>query len=162
MKISEDKFDYVYKTYAKELLYIAYGYTKNKDNSIDIMQNAYVKLLESNKKFESDEHIKYFLIRVTINESINFMKSHYRKRVILNNEYTMQSPDLTKEENDYELSKIIKDLPEKYKSVIILHYYNNMKINDISIVLKISKNAVKKRLERARNLIKEIIERSFL
>ena len=53
MKISEKQFDYAYKEYAKELLYIAYGYTKNKEDSIDIMQSAYVTLLESNKKFES-------------------------------------------------------------------------------------------------------------
>ena len=60
MKISEKQFDYAYKEYAKELLYIAYGYTKNKEDSIDIMQNAYVALLESNKKFESNDHIKSF------------------------------------------------------------------------------------------------------
>ena len=87
MKISEKQFDYAYKEYAKELLYIAYGYTKNKEDSIDIMQNAYVALLESNKKFESNEHIKYFLIRVTINESINFVKSYFHKKVINNNDY---------------------------------------------------------------------------
>ena len=73
MKISEKQFDYAYQEYAKELLHIAYGYTRNKEDSIDIMQNAYVALLESNKKFESNEHIKYFLIRVTINKSINFL-----------------------------------------------------------------------------------------
>ena len=86
MKISEKQFDYAYKEYAKELLYIAYGYTRNKEDSIDIMQNAYVALLESNKKFESNEHIKYFLIRVTINESINFVKSYFHKKVINNND----------------------------------------------------------------------------
>ena len=76
MKISQEQFDFVYKEYAKELLQIAYGYTKNKEDSIDITQNAYIAVLESNKRFESNEHIKYFLIRVTINESINFVKSY--------------------------------------------------------------------------------------
>ena len=89
MKISQEPFDYVYEEYAKELLQIAYGYTKNKEDSIDIMQNAYVALLESNKKFESNEHVKYFLIRVTINESINFVKSHNKKRVVYDNDIVM-------------------------------------------------------------------------
>lgn len=161
MKISEKQFDFVYKEYAKELLYIAYGHTKNKDDSIDIMQKAYVALLESNKKFESNEHIKYFLIRVTINESINFVKSYSHKKVIKNNDYIINFPETKKEELPYDLSEIVNTLPEKYKTIIILHYYDEMKIKDISNVLKISEPAVKKRLERARNLIKEIIERNY-
>lgn len=160
MKISEKQFDYVYNEYAKELLNIAYGYTKNKDDSIDIMQNAYVALLNSNKQFESNEHIKHFLIRVTINESKNFIKSHIRQKVIKNNDIVMNYPETKEDCLAYDVSKIVNILPEKYKAIIILHYYDDMKIKDISIVLKISESAVKKRLERARNLIREIIERN--
>ena len=161
MKISEKQFDYVYNEYAKELYNIAYGYTRNRDDSIDIMQNAYVVLLESNKKFESNEHIKYFLIRVTINESLDLLKSASKKRVIKNNDVVVNFPETKKEELPYDLSEIVNTLPEKYKTIIILHYYDDMKIKDISNVLKISEPAVKKRLERARNLIKEIIERDY-
>ena len=161
MKISEKQFDYVYNEYAKELYNIAYGYTRNRDDSIDIMQNAYVVLLESNKKFESNEHIKYFLIRVTINESIDLLKSASKKRVIKNNDVVVNFPETKKEELPYDLSEIVNTLPEKYKTIIILHYYDDMKIKDISSVLKISEPAVKKRLERARKLIKEIIERNY-
>ena len=161
MKISEKQFDYVYNEYAKELYNIAYGYTRNRDDSIDIMQNAYVVLLESNKKFESNEHIKYFLIRITINESLDLLKSASKKRVIKNNDVVVNFPETKKEELPYDLSEIVNTLPEKYKTIIILHYYDDMKIKDISNVLKISEPAVKKRLERARNLIKEIIERNY-
>ena len=161
MKISEKQFDYVYNEYAKELYNIAYGYTRNRDDSIDIMQNAYVVLLESNKKFESNEHIKYFLIRVTINESLDLLKSANKKKVIRNNDFVVNFPETKKEELQFDLSEIVNTLPEKYKTIIILHYYDDMKIKDISNVLKISESAVKKRLERARNLIKEIIERNY-
>ena len=161
MKISEKQFDYVYNEYAKELYNIAYGYTRNRDDSINIMQNAYVVLLESNKKFESNEHIKYFLIRVTINESLDLLKSASKKRVIKNNDVVVNFPETEKEELQYDLSEIVNTLPEKYKTIIILHYYDDMKIKDISNVLKISEPAVKKRLERARKLIKEIIERNY-
>ena len=161
MKISEKQFDYVYNEYAKELYNIAYGYTRNRDDSIDIMQNAYVILLESNKKFESNEHIKYFLIRVTINESLDLLKSASKKRVIKNNDVVVNFPETKKEELPYDLSEIVNTLPEKYKTIIILHYYDDMKIKDISNVLNISEPAVKKRLERARNLLKEIIERNY-
>lgn len=161
MKISEQQFDYVYNEYAKELFNIAYGYTRNRDDSIDIMQNAYVTLLESNKTFESNEHIKYFLIRVTINESLDLLKSSHKKNVIRNNDFVVNSPEIKKEELPYDLSEIVNTLPEKYKTIIVLHYYDDMKIKDISNVLKISEPAVKKRLERARRFIKETIERNY-
>ena len=161
MKLSEKQFDYVYNEYAKELYNIAYGYTRNRDDSIDIMQNAFVVLLESNKKFESNEHIKYFLIRVTVNESLDLLKSASKKRVIKNNDFVVNFPDTKKEELQFDLSEIVNTLPEKYKTIIILHYYDDMKIKDISSVLKISESAVKKRLERARIFIKETIERKY-
>ena len=161
MKISQEQFDFVYKEYAKELLQIAYGYTKNKEDSIDIMQNAYIEVLESNKRFESNEHIKYFLIRVTINESINFVKSYSKKKVLCNNDIIMNIPETKKDELPYDISEIVNTLPEKYKTIIVLYYYDGMKIKDISKVLKMKESAVKKRLERARNLVKEIIERNY-
>lgn len=161
MKISQEQFDFVYKEYAKELLQIAYGYTKNKEDSIDIMQNAYIAVLESNKRFESNEHIKYFLIRVTINESINFVKSYSKKKVLCNNDIIMNIPETKKDELSYDISEIVNTLPEKYKTIIVLYYYDGMKIKDISKVLKMKESAVKKRLERARNLVKEIIERNY-
>lgn len=161
MKISQEKFDFVYKEYAKELLQIAYGYTKNKEDSIDIMQNAYIAVLESNKRFESNEHIKYFLIRVTINESINFVKSYSKKKVLCNNDIIMNIPETKKDELPYDISEIVNTLPEKYRTIIVLYYYDGMKIKDISKVLKMKEPAVKKRLERARSLVKEIIERNY-
>ncbi len=161
MKISQEQFDFVYKEYAKELLQIAYGYTKNKEDSIDITQNAYIAVLESNKRFESNEHIKYFLIRVTINESINFVKSYSKKKVLCNNDIIMNIPETKKDELPYDISEIVNILPEKYKTIIVLYYYDGMKIKDISKVLKMKESAVKKRLERARNLVKEIIERNY-
>ena len=144
MKISQEQFDFVYKEYAKELLQIAYGYTKNKEDSIDIMQNAYIAVLESNKRFESNEPIKYFLIRVTINESINFVKSYSKKKVLCNNDIIMNIPETKKDELPYDISEIVNILPEKYKTIIVLYYYDGMKIKDISKVLKMKESAVKR------------------
>lgn len=161
MKISLEQFDYVYNEYAKELFTVAYGYTRNKDDAINIMQTAYVRLLDSNKKFESNEHIKYFLIRVTINESLDYLKNSYNKRVVKNNDFVMNIPDKKIDEPEYDLSLIIGMLKEKYRAVIILYYYDNMKIKEIANVLKISEALVKKRLERARHQIEDIIERNY-
>ena len=74
MKIQEDKFNYIYNKYSNNLYNIAYGYTRNYDEAIDIVQNVFLKLLNSKKEFKTYEDCFYFLIRVTINESIVFLR----------------------------------------------------------------------------------------
>ncbi len=69
----------------------------------------------------------------------------------------MISPENNKDDLQEDISIFVDKLPQKYKSIIILYYYDLMKIKDISKAINISEAAVKKRLERARNLIKEMM-----
>lgn len=158
MKISEEKFNYIYDKFLQELFNIAYGYTKNVDDSKDIVHNSFVKLLKANISLETDNDIKYYLIRIVINESIDFLKSSYKKSTIRDNELIMNTSDSIDDDSFENIKYAVSILPEKYKTVIILHYYNLMKIDEIAEVLNISDSAVKKRLERARKKLKESLE----
>ena len=158
MKISEEKFNYIYDKFLQELFNVAYGYTKNVDDSNDIVHNSFVKLLKANISLEADNDIKYYLIRIVINESIDFLKSSYKKSTIRDNELIMNTSDSIDDDSFENINYAVSILPEKYKTVIILHYYNLMKIDEIAEVLKISDSAVKKRLERARKKLKESLE----
>lgn len=159
MKILESQFEFIYNEYAKEIFNIAFGYTKNKEDAKDIVQNSFLKLLESSKDFKTYTDIKYYLIRIAINESINLIKSYNKKNVILNNEFIINTLE-NKDKSFCEISAIIDLLPNKYRTVIILHYYDLLKIKDISNILKISESAVKKRLERGRKNLKEMLRES--
>lgn len=159
MKISEDKFNYIYDKYLQELFNVAYGYTKNIDDSYDIVHNSFVKLLKVNISFKTDNDIKYYLIRIVVNESIDLLKSSYKKTMIKDNELIMNVSDEINDDSFEHITYAVSILPEKYKTVVILHYYNLMKVCEIANVLKISDSAVKKRLERARKMLKEILER---
>lgn len=159
IRITENQFNSVYQEYARELFNIAYGYTKNKEDTLDIVQTAYVKLLQSNRTFRSNDDIHFYLIRITINESINWIKSSYQKKVIRDTDFIMNLSNQQKGSSLEMITYAVNNLPEKYQTVIILYYYDVMKIKDIAIVLKISEAAVKKRLERAKKLMKEWIER---
>lgn len=158
MKISEEKFNYIYDKFLQELFNVAYGYTKNVDDSNDIVHNSFVKLLKANISLETDNDIKYYLIRIVINESIDFLKSSYKKSTIRDNELIMNTSDSIDDDSFENINYAVSILPEKYKTVIILHYYNLMKIDEIAEVLNISESAVKKRLERARKKLKESLE----
>lgn len=158
--LSEAEFEIKYKLYAQELMNVCYGYTKDKYASEDIIQNVFIKFLNCKKNFSNSYEEKYWLIRVAINECKNYLKS--RKRIIISEEIVEYiSPKVDKNDEVYMVSRIVKDLPEKYRSVIVLHYYNSLSINEISYTLKISKDNVKKRLERARKMIKSKMEEDY-
>lgn len=159
MKLSIERFEEIYKLYSQELLNISYGYTKNKDDSFDIIQNVFYKLLNRDKDFKEKNNEKYWLIRVTINESKDFLRK--KKKIAIVDSTTIDLLETETKENNEKIELLltaIKKLPDKYKSVIILHYYDLLPIKEISIVLKVSESAVKKRLERARNMLKEEME----
>lgn len=77
--------------------------------------------------------------------------------MIKSNDIVMISPENNKDDLQEDISIFVDKLPQKYKSIIILYYYDLMKIKDISKAINISEAAVRKRLERARNLIKEMM-----
>ena len=158
--LSKDEFEQIYSLYSSELMNISYGYTKNKDDSLDIIQNVFLKYFNKNKSFPSEADRKYWLIRITINESLDFLRKNSRV-ILIDDDNKLDALNYQDNDNDPRLERLgflVKELPEKYRRVIILHYYDSMPIKDISNILNISEVAVKKRLERARNILKERME----
>ena len=155
--VSEKEFEQKYNLYNIMIYSIALNYLHNEDDALDIMQDVFMKYLNSNKRFETGEYEKYWLIRVTINTSITALKSKWKTNVLIDNE---KINSLNSEENkdSLRMREIISSLKNNYKEVIILYYYENYSINEIASMLNISLNAVKKRLERARNIIKKEYE----
>ena len=147
--ISELEFENKYYLYKNTIYSIAFSYVHNTTDADDIVQDVFMKYL--NSKDLNNE--KYWLIRVTINTCKTFVKRTWKQRVTLDEEQIIRTPDEQNTNNG--LFEIVYNLPQIYKEVIILHYYENLSIDDISKTLKISISAVKKRLERARNIIKE-------
>lgn len=157
--ISDTEFENKYNLYKTTIYSIAYNYVHNQSDSDDITQEVFLKYLKSNEKFESLDHEKYWLIRVTINTSISFIKSKWKSKVIFDNEYidTIKDEQSANSEayDKLHMREVIAKLDNKYKDVIILYYYQNYSTNEIASILNISNSAVKKRLERARNIIRK-------
>ena len=152
--LSEQEFNKKYELYSQELMNISYGYTKSRDDSLDIIQNVFTKLVNNPKQFNNLNEEKYWLIRITINECKDFLRKK-SKRPIINADLVNSFSNYDSEtENLHYIADVVKTLPEKYKVVIILFYWDSLSIKEIAKVLKVSEDAVKKRLERARKLIK--------
>ncbi len=152
----ENEFEAKYNEYGNMLYKIAFLYLGNASDTEDALQDVFTKYLCGKYKFKNTEHEKAWFIRVTQNKCLDYLKKSGRK-----NECIDDVPvTATYKNNDMEqdvISKVIA-LPEKYKSAIILFYYNDYTVEEISKTLKISKSAVKKRLQRGRDILKLELE----
>ena len=160
-KISKEEFEEKYKIYSQELMNISFGYTRNKDDSLDVIQNVFYKFFNYNKTFPTLNDEKYWLIRVTINESKDLLRKKTRITILDENEIdTISFKNNTDQERLklYKLTEKVEQLPEKYRVVTILYYYDSLSVNEIMKILNLSESAVKKRLERARTMLRKEME----
>lgn len=145
-----------YKEYGEMLYRIAFVFLGNPDDTEDIMQEVFISLLYNSPEFETKEHEKAWLIRITQNKCINFLKSSGRKTLPID-ELKLPTYNENHEEK-IDIVKTIISLPPKYKTAVILYYYNDFSVEEIAKTLKISKSAVKMRLKRAREILKIELE----
>lgn len=150
--------------YSDMIYRIARRYLNTKEDAEDIVQEVFMKYIaeyKAGKRFDTEEHEKYWFIKVTRNMCCNEISSARRRKCIpfkeeLYCEFEVSSDNL--------LYSSINKLNDTYKEPFILFYIEDFKINEISNILRISENNVKKRLSRARKQLEEFIrigERSF-
>lgn len=143
--------------YSNMIYRLALVRTKTKENSEDVYQEVFLRLARKLPKFESEEHEKAWLIRVTINCSKNLLNSKFLK---VTTELKDEIPFETKERHD--IYYAVQELPLKYRTIIHLYYFENYKINEISKILGMKENTVKSRLKRGREKLKEQMEGGML
>lgn len=143
-------------TYSDMVYRIALTRCANKENAEDVFQDVFLKFSEKNPKFQSKEHEKAWFIRVTINLTKNLYNSAWNKKVEeLDENIVFES----KEEND--VFTEVLSLPQNYKTVIYLFYYEGYKVKEISEMINSSENTVKTWLSRGRDALKEKLEGGF-
>ena len=140
------------ETHSNMVLHIAYQNTFNMQDAEDITQEVFIRLLGNISKLESDEHIKAWLIKVTINMCKDHKKSFWNRNVT---ELDESVTCFEKEDNDV-LDKI-KVLKPVHRNIIYLYYYQGYKINEISEILNMNQNTVSSYLTRARTELKDIL-----
>lgn len=156
--ISEKDFEIKYDLYKDTIYRIAYTYVHNYEDAEDIMQEVFIKYLNSDEAFKSLDNEKYWLIRVTINLCKNKLSSSWNKKIVIDEIIT---DDVEENKDDSDTKKVyyaVTNLPIKYKEPIVLFYYEDLKIEEIAQILKKTTSCIKKRLERARQMIKKEIE----
>ena len=145
--------------YKDNLFAVAFNVCKNAADADDVVQDTFVQYHTQNRQFESEQHIKAWLIRVAINRSINVTRSLWRRSSLPLEDYMESLPFEAPE--DSTLFAQVMALPEKYRVVIHLFYYEDYPVKDIAGILKVSENNVKVRLSRGRVLLKKALKEEW-
>lgn len=152
---TEEQFCHLAKKHVDTVFRLAFNYTKSQSEADDVTQEVLIKLYRTNKEFESDEHIKHWLIRVTINECKKSFLSPW-KRIEPIEDYA-STLSFTSPEHS-ELFYAVMDLPKKYRVPIFLYYYEDYSCEEISGFLGIANATVRTQLRRGREILKTKIQ----
>ena len=126
-------FSTLIKTYEKDLYKVAIAMTKNEEDALDCIQEAILQSYISIKDLRQEEYFKTWLIKILINKCNALLK---KNKKIMN---------------------LDMEITEDLKIIVILYYYEDMSIKDISESLNIPQGTIKSRLSRARKKLKEIL-----
>lgn len=148
--------------YSETVYRLAYSMVKNRYDADDIHQDVFVKYLKRTQIFENEEHEKAWFIKVTINCCRNYYKTAWKRHIVSMTEYETDSLQCERQKagempgqqtEAQELIEIVKCLPEKYRAVIHLFYYEEMSVEEIATALSRRESTVRTQLVRARRML---------
>ena len=144
------------ETYRDRLFAAAFQVCGNAADAEDAAQEALLRYHISEKQFESEQHIRAWLLRVAINCAKNVSRSFFRRNTVPLEDY-MDSLEFDSGESR-EIFREVMSLPETYRLVIHLYYYEDYSVSEIGRILGLTESNVKVRLSRGRQLLKKALQ----
>lgn len=162
--LTSHELERIIRQYAAMIFRLAFAYTKKKETADDILQEVSIELIRRQKRFTDEEHLKAWLIRVTINKchSLNRSKK-YRSEIPFDptefkDALTPEQREIHPAEDPHELWDRVLMLPNKLSQVLLLYYAEDMTTREIARLLYIRESSVRSRLTRARRSLKNLLE----
>ena len=152
--LTKEEFACAVRDHKDTVFRVAFGYMKSRDDADDITQNVFLKLFKSDTAFETPEHLRSWLIRVAVNECKSVFRMPWRKMENIEDyaeQLAMPTPKHT------ELLSTVMGMPEKYRVIIYLFYYEEYSTEEIAGLLGIPAATVRTRLARGRKRLKNIL-----
>ena len=142
------------KRYSSMVYRLAYARMRNHADAEDIYQEVFLKLARADISFENQEHVRAWLLQVTVNCSVNLFRSAWRRHVQPVEALPERASPLTNDECYESLNRALDILPARYRAVIHLYYYEEMSVDEISAVLNTKPATIRSRLARGRERLK--------
>ena len=152
MRLSVDE---AFRRYGDRVFSAAFSICRNREDADDTVQDTFLKYHTQNADYADESHLKAWLLRVAINRAKDVTGAFWRRNRVSwednMNELEFEQPE------DRSLFEAVMQLPEKYRIVIHLHYYEEYSIEEISRTVRRSPGTVKSQLSRGRKLLKSIL-----
>ncbi len=131
----------------------AYSYTKNKEDAEDVINESVVKAIRALDGLKNIDSIKSWFYRIVANTALSVLKE--KSKIVYMDKEELEPIQIS--EDDYSklnFMELVEKVPVKFKEIIILRYFENMKISEIAEVLGLNENTVKTRLYKALNILR--------
>lgn len=148
----------IYNRQMKTVYRVCFAYMKNFSDTEDAVQDTFYKMIKSEVTFEGEEHEKAWLIRTATNVCKNSVKHWFRKRVHLVDYENQLSTENIEIDDTFE---VVMELPDKYKTVVFLYYYEGYTTPEISNILQKPQSTIRNYLHEARGILKEKLGGDF-
>ena len=147
------------EVYKDNIYAAAFSICKNAADAEDVVQDTFLQYYLSKKQFDDEKHVRYWILRVAINKAKNIQLSFRRKNETTLEEYIETLTFETPESRDL-FAEVMK-LPEKYRVVIHLFYYEDYSVKEIAKILRTTESSVKVRLSRGRAKLKDSLKEGW-
>ena len=144
------------EAYQKSLYAAAFNICRNTDDANDVVQDTFIQYYTTKKQFQDEEHLKAWLLRVAINRAKDISRSFWKKNRLSIEDYADAVPFESREETG--LFEAVMRLPEKYREVIHLYYYEDLSIKETARILRITEGSVKMRLSSGRSFLRDVFK----
>ena len=152
---TNEQFSCLVNKYIDTVYRIALNYLKSHPDAEDVCQNVFLALLTQKKAFQNDDHLRNWLIRVTINECKKQLRSPWHRRESLENHV----PSIPFSDSRYsDLYFSVMALPVHYRVPVYLHYYEGYSTDEVGKLLSLPGATVRTRIRRARQLLQKELE----
>lgn len=159
---SEESFDQLIQSYQNHVYNVAYSFTKNSENALDISQDVFIKVYKNLSAFRGDSQFRTWVTRIAFNESQNWLKKNKRhmqmQDINESPDHVVHEDEVLVEENKTILLRSLYELNTKYRTAVVLRYFENYSIREISSVLGCSEGVVKNMLFRSLQKLKNYLK----
>lgn len=138
-----------FEVYSDMVYRLAFVRLADKSDAEDVLSDVFLRLVKNSGKIKSEEHLKSWLIRATINCSYSLLGSAYRKHRADFDELNAKA--IKQEET---VLPLVLELPQRFKTVVYMYYYEGYSVEDIAKLCSLPQGTVKSRLSRARQQLK--------
>lgn len=150
---TDDSAEEIIDRYSDLIYRVAYMNVKVKADADDVFQQVWYIYFKKEQIFDSEEHRRNWLINVTLKCCKKIYSSYRYKNTVLLEDFPLLKEEMP--EKDYDVYNAVLNLPEKYRSVIYLYYYESFTAEEIGKILKTNSSTIRSRLKRGREKLKE-------